>query len=93
MSLAHKLRDRIQEKRTKLYADISERMESSGFKVSQAVQEERYNICLSCPKFYMPTRSCKVCGCFMQIKTWMANQECPIGKWGVVNNEKSEVEK
>lgn len=89
MSLAIKLKERLQQKRTRLYQEISDKMESSGLKVSDEIQKERFDICLACPKLYKPTRTCKLCGCFMQIKTYMANQECPIGKWGIVelNND------
>lgn len=50
-------------------------------KVSEEVQTYRYNICQSCEKLYKPTDTCKVCGCFMKVKTWMPNQECPLKKW------------
>jgi hypothetical protein len=50
-------------------------------KVSEETQEYRYGICKSCEKLYKPTDTCKVCGCFMKVKTWMPNQSCPIGKW------------
>lgn len=52
-------------------------------KVSTEVREERLNICLSCDKLYKPTRSCKLCGCFMTLKTWMPAQKCPINKWDI----------
>lgn len=51
-------------------------------KVSPKVREERLNICLSCDKLYTPTKSCKLCGCFMVLKTWLPGQNCPINKWG-----------
>lgn len=51
-------------------------------KVSPEVRESRYNICLSCEKLYAPTKTCRLCGCFMNIKTWMPNQNCPVNKWG-----------
>ena len=51
------------------------------FKTSPEIQKERMDICLSCDKLYKPTGSCKVCGCFMQLKTWMPDQRCPLGKW------------
>lgn len=51
-------------------------------KVSKEVQEKRFNICLSCDKLYKPTLTCKRCGCFMNVKTWMPKEKCPLDKWG-----------
>jgi len=50
-------------------------------KVDPEVQAYRYGICSSCEKLYKPTDTCKVCGCFMKVKTWMPKQSCPINKW------------
>lgn len=50
-------------------------------KVPAEIQQERYNICLACDKLYKPTNTCKICGCFMNIKTWMPTQNCPVFKW------------
>lgn len=45
----------------------------------------RLRICADCPKFdvaaYNGAGECKVCGCNMEIKTVMATEECPEGKW------------
>jgi len=51
------------------------------FKVSPETQAYRYDICRGCEKLYKMTDTCKVCGCFMKVKTWMPNQECPLKKW------------
>lgn len=50
-------------------------------KVSQEVQKKRMSICESCDKLYKPTYTCKACGCFMNVKTWMGDQKCPLNKW------------
>ena len=52
------------------------------WRVEPEVQKQRMDICLACDKLYKPTSSCKLCGCFMQVKTWMPDQNCPIDKWG-----------
>lgn len=44
-------------------------------------KEERYAICQACPHFMELTKQCKKCGCFMHLKTKLAEAECPIGKW------------
>jgi hypothetical protein len=53
-------------------------------KVEPEVQAYRYGICSSCEKLYKPTDTCKACGCFMKVKTWMPKQSCPIKKWPAV---------
>jgi len=50
-------------------------------KVTPEVHEHRWNICSNCDKLWKPTSTCKVCGCFMKIKTWMPTQSCPLKKW------------
>ena len=56
-------------------------------KVSATVQQKRLSICESCDRLYKPTYTCKSCGCFMNVKTWMAKEKCPLGKWGVESPE------
>ncbi len=56
-------------------------------KVSDEIQQYRYNICKSCDKLYKPTDSCKMCGCFMKVKTWMPQHACPIKKWPAVEQQ------
>jgi hypothetical protein len=53
-------------------------------RVSPEIQAYRYGICQSCEKLYKPTDTCKACGCFMKVKTWMPNQKCPLDKWSTV---------
>ena len=65
--------------------DIISELEKKGLKASEEVRNERYNICLACDKLYGLTKTCKVCGCFMQVKTYMPEQSCPLGKWGAVS--------
>jgi len=47
--------------------------------------EHRLRICHECPLFdkdgYGGSGQCKVCGCNMEIKTAMATEACPEGKW------------
>jgi hypothetical protein len=48
------------------------------------IRDARYDECKRCDKLFKPTRTCKECGCFMAMKTWLKEAECPIGKWGKV---------
>mgnify|MGYP003626756429 FL=1 len=43
--------------------------------------KQRITICEGCDKFFSPTRQCKVCFCFMDIKTKIKSKTCPKGKW------------
>ena len=58
-------------------------------KVSEEIQKERMDICNSCEYLYKRTNSCKMCGCFMGVKTWMATQECPKKKWRAISGPKA----
>jgi rRNA maturation endonuclease Nob1 len=80
-----KLKDRMTKAR-----DSAENFAASMLsnKVTEEIQQERYNICTSCDKLYKPTDTCKVCGCFMKVKTWMPEQKCPINKWLAVETKK-----
>lgn len=50
---------------------------------SSDVQESRMAICREC-EHLTKLKRCRQCGCFMDAKTWLADQECPIGKWNKV---------
>lgn len=41
----------------------------------------RYETCKSCDHFFKPSRQCKECMCFMNIKTKVKDATCPLGKW------------
>lgn len=41
----------------------------------------RYEICKTCDLFFKPTRQCRECMCFMNVKTKTHSATCPIGKW------------
>ena len=48
---------------------------------TKAIRNERLDICRGCDRLFKPTNSCKECGCFMALKTWLSDATCPIGKW------------
>ncbi len=51
-----------------------------GFKTtSTAAQDERQKICSTCE--HHTGLRCKICGCFTNLKSRMAHEDCPIGKW------------
>jgi len=53
---------------------------------TKEIQKERYDICLSCPELIQATKTCKLCGCFMNQKTKLKMAACPIGKWHSIQN-------
>jgi predicted Zn-ribbon and HTH transcriptional regulator len=55
-------------------------------RVNDEIKEERMSICRSCPQILSFTTTCKKCGCFMNIKTRLADSECPIGKWNKIES-------
>lgn len=49
--------------------------------VPEAVQQSRYQTCLSCTHFQTLLKTCSICHCIMPLKTKLASQRCPIKKW------------
>jgi len=47
------------------------------------IRGERYETCLGCESLFKLTRTCKECGCFMSLKTWLKDAHCPLDKWGI----------
>jgi hypothetical protein len=47
----------------------------------ERVQKERMEMCRSCPFFIKITGQCRMCGCFMEAKTRLADAACPENKW------------
>lgn len=41
----------------------------------------RLQICQTCDFYRKSTNQCKKCGCFMKLKTTLAQAKCPLGKW------------
>lgn len=54
-------------------------------RTEDAMQKERMSICKSCPDLIKATGQCKHCGCFMELKTKLADAYCPLGKWDAVD--------
>lgn len=45
------------------------------------VYKERIQICKNCSYYFKLTGNCKVCGCFMKVKSRIGSMYCPKGKW------------
>jgi hypothetical protein len=49
--------------------------------ISKDDRNTRLGICKGCDRLFKPTGTCKQCGCFMGLKTWIDRATCPLGKW------------
>jgi hypothetical protein len=49
--------------------------------VSHETQKARMDICYPCERYNTTFHTCKECNCYMPMKTWLTNVECPLGKW------------
>lgn len=45
------------------------------------LQTERIKMCEACEHFTPGLRQCKICHCFLDLKTKIVASECPINKW------------
>jgi hypothetical protein len=50
-------------------------------KSQEDLVNSRLKICRGCEFFRPKTETCRKCGCFMKLKTLLANAKCPIDKW------------
>lgn len=50
-------------------------------KISVEEYEKRINICKTCEHFDSYKDKCKLCGCYMTMKTRLSGESCPVGKW------------
>ncbi len=48
--------------------------------VEREISKNRLNICLQCPNLG-EDGICALCGCIVRLKTQVATEECPSGKW------------
>ena len=48
--------------------------------VPEGVKFQRKAICEACPRL-MATRQCGECFCFIDLKTSVKQESCPLGKW------------
>jgi hypothetical protein len=50
----------------------------------------RFAICKSCDDFNKTLNTCKICNCFMQVKTKLAESSCPVKRWSAVEEKQTE---
>jgi hypothetical protein len=51
------------------------------FFVPNEIYEDRITICKSCVYYFKPTGTCKICKCFMKVKSRISSQSCPQKYW------------
>ena len=86
MDFLNKLQTKISEleqKASEASAKTSDVIKSFTVKCEPDIRAQRWEICQGCEHLTKMQR-CRKCGCFMELKTWMAEQECPIKKWSKV---------
>tara|TARA_Y100000034_G_C6587604_1_gene255143 strand:+ start:316 stop:528 length:213 start_codon:yes stop_codon:yes gene_type:complete len=49
--------------------------------VEKKMSVKRLDICKTCERFESLLSRCKECKCFMKFKVYLANMDCPLGKW------------
>lgn len=81
------LKNKLAEKARMVSEGTKAFLEETSIKVSDEIREERFNICKSCDQFHKQTEFCRICGCFMPIKTYVPTTSCPIKKWDKVENK------
>ena len=47
--------------------------------------QNRINICNNCPYLLKSTRNCLVCGCFVDLKAQIRQENCPKHNWPKIN--------
>jgi len=81
--MLEKLKSKLQERATKIKESSVDFLEDSNLKVPEHIREERLTICKSCPQLH-DVGLCKICSCYMPLKTYLSSVSCPLKKWDKV---------
>lgn len=54
---------------------------SSSNYTDRETRDARLAVCKGCDRLWKPTRTCRECGCFMGLKTWLRKSTCPLDRW------------
>jgi hypothetical protein len=58
----------------------------------ESTAQYRLELCNSCDQLNKITNQCKMCLCYMPVKTMLAQSECPLNKWGKEKSNQNEAE-
>jgi hypothetical protein len=61
--------------------DTARRLLEDSTIAPRVVSRQRLETCEACDRYREDSRTCELCGCYMPLKTTMANMRCPIDKW------------
>jgi hypothetical protein len=86
--MLEKLKAKLSERANRIKDSSVNFLEDSNLKVPEAVREERLTICKSCPQMH-DVGLCKLCGCYMPVKTYLSSSSCPLKKWSKIDVDKS----
>ena len=50
-------------------------------RTQEDIKKARLETCRSCEFFLKGSQRCKLCGCFMTMKTTLEQAKCPMGYW------------
>ena len=75
MSFLNRLKERVEQ------AALTTAEKVGILVAEEPVIQTRVEICNNCENLYKPTRNCKLCGCFIDLKTKLQSSSCPINKW------------
>jgi hypothetical protein len=50
-------------------------------RISDEEVQQRLTVCSGCENFIPSSQRCSLCGCYMQFKSRLRSQSCPVGKW------------
>lgn len=56
----------------------------SNFWTTSEIRKQRLDICNDCEHYFSLTGNCRLCGCFMKVKSSIAVMSCPDNKWEAV---------
>ena len=49
--------------------------------VDPETRQKRLSLCRDCQHYEPVKKTCKQCGCFLELKTRYSHQSCPLDKW------------
>ena len=49
--------------------------------VSEKLFKKRMHTCYDCESYNEKLKQCKECKCFLFLKAFLKNANCPLGKW------------
>ena len=61
--------------------DTAKRLLENPTIAPRRVASLRMEVCEACDRYRADSKICEICGCYLPLKTTMANMACPIDLW------------